>query len=478
MAQDEALETSASAGAPVASALLEWMKADWTEDRNTTASPLSTAKRCAARRQALSAVFPETPLVVPCGEGKVRANDTLFRFRPGSDFTYLLGGGEAGEVLVFLPQPGAGHEAVLFTEPDTEYSRSEFFTDHAKGALWVGAPRGIRASESMFGVEARPLDQLANTLADCHGPALVRGVDPMVDNLVQSASSADGELRAALSELRLYKDDGEIRELEEACLVTRRGFEDIVRALPTIGSEREVEALFQFRAQTEAGGVGYTPIAAAGSHATILHWIRRDGALRSGELLLVDAGAETSGYYTADVTRTLPISGTFSGPQRQIYELVSRAHEAAVGEVRPGVDFLAPHRAAMAVVTEGLSQLGVLGVPPEEALREDRQLYKRYTIHGVSHMLGLDVHDCSYARPELSTRGPLAAGMVLTVEPGIYFQLNDEKVPQEYRGIGVRIEDDILVTETGHRVLSVGLPVAPDEVERWMAGIWSSTGAI
>jgi Xaa-Pro aminopeptidase len=325
----------------------------------------------------------------------------------------------------------------------------------------------------MFGVEVRPLDQLAQALEACERPAVVRGVDAAVDALVVPTNSLDQKLATAISELRLYKDDDEVSALAEACRVTRLGFVDIVRALPTIGTEREVDAVFQFRAHREAGGVGYTPIAAAGSHATVLHWIRRDGALRDGELLLVDAGAEVLGYYTADVTRTLPINGRFSPAQREIYELVWRAHQAALEVVRPGVHFIAPHRAAMTVISEGLSDLGILRVPAAEALQEDRQLYKRYTIHSVSHMLGIDVHDCSRAKPEVSVRGLLVAGMVMTIEPGIYFQLNDQTVPEQYRGIGVRIEDDILVTDGGYRLLSDGLPVAPDAVEAWMAGIWN-----
>jgi Xaa-Pro aminopeptidase len=195
--------------------------------------------------------------------------------------------------------------------------------------------------------------------------------------------------------------------------------------------------------------------------------------LRAGDLLLVDAGAETPGYYTADVTRTLPISGQFTDSQRTIYELVWHAHQAALEAVRPGVDFLAGHRAAMAVIAEGLSALEILTVPAAEALQEDRQLYKRYTIHGVSHMLGIDVHDSSNARPENAMRGRLAEGMVLTIEPGVYFQVNDETVPEKFRGVGVRIEDDILVTKQGYRLLSAGLPVAPHDVEAWMERIWS-----
>jgi Xaa-Pro aminopeptidase len=385
----------------------------------------------------------------------------------------LVGDGEPGEVLVFVPRSAGGHDVFLFTDPDTDYSQSTFFTDHKSGALWVGSPRGIRASEATFGIAARPLSDLASTLAACEDVAVVRGIDCEVDALVAPAESSDGELACAISELRLYKDSDEIDALVEACRATRLGFEDIVKAIPTSRTEREIDATFQFRAHRETGGVGYPPIVATGAHATVLHWTRRDGELRDGDLLLVDAGAEVQGYYTADVTRTLPINGRFSEAQRAIYELVWSAHQTALDAVRPGANFLAPHRAAMKVITDGLSSLGILTVPSAEALQEDHQFYKRYTIHGVSHMLGIDVHDCSRARPERAMRGSLAVGMVLTIEPGVYFQLNDETVPEKYRGIGVRIEDDVVVTEHGYRLLSDGLPVAPDEVETWMSRIWS-----
>jgi Xaa-Pro aminopeptidase len=451
------------------------MKVGWEEVRSEYASPLPFAGRCAPRRQTLSARFPGTPLVVASGIEKTRSNDTVFRFRASSDFMYLMGAAQPREAIVFVPRRGSGHEAILFTDPDTDYARSEFFTDHEKGALWVGPSRGLEASERLFGVKVEPLEGLANALAALDGAAVVRGVDPWVDSLVPPSEYADQALAAGISELRLYKDDAEVESLAEACRVTRLGFEDIVRALPSLSTERQVDAIFQFRAISDARDLGYTPIAAAGPNAAVLHWTRRDGALRAGELLLVDAGAETSGYYTADVTRTLPINGTFSNPQRQIYDLVWRAHQAALEEIRPGVEFVGAHRAAMAVITEGLCDLGILKVPAHEALREDRQLYKRYTIHNVSHMLGMDVHDCGRAHPELSVRGTLTPGMVMTVEPGIYFQSNDQTVSQQYRGIGIRIEDDILVTETGYRILSEGLPVAADAVEEWMARIWAGT---
>ena len=171
------------------------------------------------------------------------------------------------------------------------------------------------------------------------------------------------------------------------------------------------------------------------------------------------------------MTRTLPISGRWSDVQIQVYDVVYRAQTAAIEAVRPGAEFLEPHRVAMRILAEALAEWGILPIPVEEALEKTSGVYQRYTLHGTSHMLGLDVHDCAEARNDSYRDGTLSPGMVLTVEPGLYFQLDDLTVPEQLRGIGVRIEDDILVTDTGHRNLSEALPRDRDEIERWMADL-------
>jgi Xaa-Pro aminopeptidase len=284
----------------------------------------------------------------------------------------------------------------------------------------------------------------------------------------------DTAFQVALSEMRIVKDAIEVAELQAAIDATRRGFEDVIRALRSARTEREIEGTFFLRARTEGNYVGYGTIAAAGAHACILHWSRNDGALRPGELLLLDAGVEGHSLYTADITRTIPISGTFSAEQRQIYELVYRAQRAAIATVAPGVDFMEPNRVAMEILARGLEALGILAVPAEEALHEDKQLYRRYTLHNISHMLGLDVHDCAKARLASYHGSKLRPGMVLTIEPGLYCQSDDLTVPERFRGIGVRIEDDVLVTEHGCRVLSADIPAAADEVEAWVARVWDA----
>jgi Xaa-Pro aminopeptidase len=268
--------------------------------------------------------------------------------------------------------------------------------------------------------------------------------------------------------MRLIKDELEVRELRRAVEATHHAFDDVVRALPTARTERVIEGVFNLRARVEGNDVGYTTIAATGPNATTLHWTRNDRKIGENELLLLDAGVEAETLYTADVTRTLPISGTFTPEQREIYDLVLAAQQAALEECKPGNDFLDPHRAAMRVLAHGLEGLGILS-SAQEALRDENLFYKRYSLHNVSHMLGLDVHDCAAARAENYKHGALRTGMVLTVEPGLYFQLDDLTVPARYRGIGVRIEDDVLITETGVDVLSAAIPRTTDEVEAWVS---------
>ncbi|MGH3507062.1 MAG: M24 family metallopeptidase, partial [Nocardioidaceae bacterium] len=208
-----------------------------------------------------------------------------------------------------------------------------------------------------------------------------------------------------------------------------------------------------------------------GPHATTLHWIDNDGTVPPGQLLLLDMGVENRSLYTADITRTLPVSGRFTPAQRELYDLVLAAQQAGMRAVRPGAEYGDFHTAAMGVLAHGLEDMGLLPVSAEEAMEKDSRVYRRWTLHGTGHMLGMDVHDCSAARSETYHEGKLEPGMVLTVEPGLYFQSSDLLVPEELRGVGIRIEDDVLVTDDGCRNLSEGLPRAADDVEAWMAGL-------
>jgi Xaa-Pro aminopeptidase len=457
------------------------MMTQWKPQAKPLPKPVSAVQFHARRRDALSQRFPGEVLVVPTGHEKTRANDTFYRFRPGSDFFYLTGNTEADCVLVLTPRAGgAGHDSHLFVEPNPGRASETFYTDRNKGELWVGPRLGIEQSRARFAVnECRGLPELAELIGSLQGAAtrpwrLVRSMSERIDPLLPEQAERDQQLATAISEMRLIKDGLELRELSAAVASTHRGFEDVIRVLKFAQSEREVEGVFNLRARVEGNDVGYNTIAACGAHACILHWGRNDGAVNKGELLLLDAGVEGESLYTADITRTLPVSGKFSPEQRDIYSLVADAQAAAMDVIRPGADFMDPHRAAMRVLAHGLELLGILPFPAEEALEEEHQFYKRYSLHNVSHMLGLDVHDCARARPEAYKQGQLKAGMVLTVEPGLYFQLDDLTVPARYRGIGVRIEDDLVVTSRGYRNLSEEIPRSADEVEAWMARVWKS----
>ena len=475
---------------PPPKALLDFMVQGWRPPVAKLPEPIDHHEVFYARRRALSKLFPGETLVVPTGHEKIRSNDTAYAFRPGTEFYYLTGNLEPDCVLVLEAEEGGGHKDILFVEPNPGKSDATFFTDRGKGELWVGARLGVAESKVRFAVhETKGLPDLTEYVEKLKAAGkpcrVLRGFAPKVDDALPARKSEekndkgetkevdlDKKLGEGLSEMRLVKDAIEVNELRTVIDATKRGIEDVIWSLRKAKSEREVEGVFNLRARVEGNDVGYGTIAASGAHACTLHWTRNDGALRKRNLLLLDAGVEGHSLYTADITRTLPIGGKFSKAQRTIYKLVHRAQKAALEQVKPGNDFLDPNKAAMKVLAEGLEKLGVLTVTAAEALQEEHQFYKRYSLHNVSHMLGLDVHDCAKARQENYKYGKLKPGMVLTVEPGLYFQEDDLTVPEEYRGIGVRIEDDVVVTETGCENLSEHIPSEIDEVEAWMARVW------
>jgi Xaa-Pro aminopeptidase len=451
---------------------LELMRTGW-RDSELQVSARAEAPQHAKRRAALSSMFPGETLVLPSGRERVRSNDTAYPFRPGSEHVWLTGEHDPDAVLVMHPSAG-GHEAVLYIRPRSPRDTDEFFRDRAYGELWIGRRHTLAEKAIELELSTAPLAELAGALDAC-APArtrVLRGRDPEVDAAIRPTNpDRDLELARALSELRLIKDEWEVAQLQAAVDATVRGFEDVARVLPADRPvpERLIEGIFGLRARHDGNGVGYSSIVAAGPHATILHWNRNEGATGPGELLLMDMGVEAPSLYTADVTRVLPVSGTFTPVQRQIYEIVYRAQRAGIAAIRPGVAFDEVHQACMRVLAEGLSDLGVLPVSVDEAIQRDAVLYRRWSLHGFGHMLGIDVHDCAAARKERYREGRLGEGYVLTVEPGLYFQPDDELVPAELRGLGVRIEDDVVVSGTGATVLSAGLPTAPDDVEAWLA---------
>lgn len=468
MAEDDAAAPQGETHDPtVPEAWARFMREGW-GDRELDVAPHPITTWAAARRERLASQFGGERLVVPAGGFKVRSNDTDFRFRPDTAHTWLSGNQTSDAVLVV--EDG---EATLFARPRSSRETDEFFRDRQYGELWAGRRPSLREISDSLGVATRHLDELDDVLARPGKTRVLRGVDARVDAAVPGDEGRDDELAKVLSELRLVKDEWEVGELRTACDTTTLGFEDCVREWDDVlrYGERWVEGTFSRRARAMGNDVGYDSIVGGGRHATTLHWVDNTGPMTPGELVLLDMGAEATSLYTADVTRTLPIDGTFTPLQRDLYSLVLDAQTQGIAEVRPGAPFRAAHHKAMEVLAHGLDDLGLLPVPVEEALSEDSKVYSRWTLHGVSHMLGMDVHDCAQADPDVYPKGDLVEGMVLTVEPGLYFQEDDLLVPEELRGIGIRIEDDILVTADAPVNLSDALPRDPDAIEAWMGSL-------
>lgn len=451
---------------------LEFMRKAW-RDTELPVVLATGAPNYAKRRASLSAAFAGETIVIPSGHEMVRANDTNFPFRPGSDFFYLTGEHDPESVLVLRPN-GSGHDAILYVRPRSSRDGDEFFKDGRYGELWIGRRHTLREKSLELGVETANLADLTSVLDDLPPgrTRVLRGLDAGVDAAIRSTNpERDTELAWTLSELKLIKDEWELAQLQDAIDITVRGFEDVARILPSDRpvSERLVEGVFGLRARHDGNGLGYSSIVGSGPHATILHWIRNDGTITPGQLLLADMGVENVNLYTADVTRTIPVSGRFTPLQRQVYDIVYRSQQAGMDFIKPGVKYQDIHQTCMRVLAEGLHELGILPVSVDEAMDKEQVLYRRWTLHGFGHMLGIDVHDCSNARKEKYRDGEVEEGFVLTVEPGLYFQAEDELVPAELRGVGVRIEDDVVVTATGCRNLSDGLPRTSDDVETWLA---------
>ncbi len=456
---EEAPASNANRKQPYPQGFLDIIGSNWAERPEPMPARRAQASFAAARRAKVSAAFPGKRLVFPAGPLKQRSNDTDYPFRAHSAFSHLTGwasDSEPDSVLVFEPN-ASGHDITLYFRERADRTTSEFYSDAQIGEFWIG-PR-----PALAGV-ASDLD-----LATAH-------LDDFVATDDDLAVDVDEELGRFVSEMRLVKDEYEIAEMRRAVEATAHGFDDIIRSLPDAVAhprgERVVEGVFHRRAREEGNGEGYDTISASGPHACYLHWTRNDGAVLPGDLILVDAGVEADSLYTADITRTLPVSGRFTEVQRRVYETVREAADAAFAVAKPGVRFRAVHEAAMQVIATRMSEWGLLPVTAEEALDADTGgQHRRYMVHGTSHHLGIDVHDCAQARREMYYDGILEPGMVFTIEPGLYFQIDDLTVPEELRGIGVRIEDDVLVTEGGVENLSAAIPRTADEVEAWIARV-------
>ena len=427
------------------------------------------------RREVARAIGADAVLIVPAAREVTRNRDVHYPFRQNSDFTWLTGFPEPDAVAVIAPKHKDG-EFVLFCRPhDPERE------------VWDGRRFGTEGAVAQFGADAaHPLaeldEKLPELLADRKRIHYPFGVDDGFDRKVmgwlravrakaRKGISAPTELISSdgvLHERRLIKGAGELVTMRRAARISAAAHRQLMQTCRPGMSEQALEATF-LAACAEQGArfQAYPPIVGGGANACVLHYVENAADLADGDLVLVDAGCELDGY-ASDITRTFPVNGRFSAPQRKLYELVLKAQLAAIGAVKPGKRWDAPHNAALKVLTRGLVDLGFIDGKPEDLpqlIRDEK--YKPFYMHRTGHWLGMDVHDVGSYKTDGKWR-MLEPGMVLTVEPGLYIA-PDAAVPAEYRGIGIRIEDDVLVTEEGQEVLSRDVPKEPDAIEQLMA---------
>ena len=422
------------------------------------------------RRAQLAAGMRSGVAIIPTAPERTRNRDAHYPYRFDSYFYYLTGFREPDAVLVIVA--GAAPKSILFCR-DKDPERE----------IWDGYRYGPEAARAIFGFdEAHSIGRLdaltPDLMADqgalyCHlgadaaWDARVTGWLNGVRGRARTGVTAPGEIRdvhGLLDEMRLIKSQDELVVMRRAAGITAGAHRRAMRAARPGGTEYEIEAelLHEFR-RHGAQAPAYSPIVAAGERACVLHYVQNDGALKDGDLLLIDAGCELDGY-AADVTRTFPVNGRFSGPQREIYDLVLAAQSAAISAVKPGSRWDAPHRAAVETLAQGMIDLKLLTGSLAEAV--ETESYRKYYMHRTGHWLGLDVHDAGDYKRSGEWRA-LAAGMVLTVEPGCYIRPG-AGVPERFAGIGVRIEDDVAVTATGADVLTADAPKRPADIESWM----------
>ena len=423
------------------------------------------------RRALLKAIGPDGIAILPGAREVIRNRDVHYPFRQASDFTYVTGFPEPDAVAVFAPGRKEG-EFILFCRPrDPEREQ------------WDGYRAGVEGAIATYQADqAHPvseLDSLMPGLLDGRTPVLFPiGADPAFEarvfgwvNQVRAnvrtgavAPEIFVTIESVLHEQRLKKSAAESALMRQAARLSAAGHCRLMqRCRPGLG-EGDLETEFIHHcAARGARYQAYPPIVAGGRHACVLHYVENDAPLKDGDLVLVDAGCEWHGY-ASDITRTFPVNGRFSVPQRELYELVLAAQRAAIAKARPGNRWIEPHEAAVKVLTKGLIRLGILEGKPSQLIKDEA--YKPYYMHRTGHWLGMDVHDVGHYKRRGEWRR-LEPGMVLTVEPGLYLPATDA-VPEPYRLIGIRIEDDVSITADGNEVLSAGVPTDPDAIEALM----------
>ena len=407
--------------------------------------------------------------LIPTGAARIRNHDSDYRFRPDSDFYYLTGVREPDAVLLLLGARAAEGSVLFLNEKNRE------------AETWTGMRLGVEAAPDELGVErAYPIKELWTRLPehleghsrlvyrsgeDAERDRRVNGVLADMRARTRSGNPAPREIvdpSLSLHELRLKKSAAEIERMNRAAAISGEAHRAAMRAAKPGMNECEIDALLDYTFRRRGGtGSAYPNIVAGGANACILHYRENDRVLADGELLLVDAGCEWD-FYASDVTRTFPVNGRFTREQRALYEVVLRAQKAALALVEPGKTQNDVHEAALHQLVDGLIELGLLSGTREERIGDES--YRRFYMHRTGHWLGLDVHDCGAYFQGKEPRA-FEPGMVSTVEPGLYVSPDDDTVEARWRGIGIRIEDDVLVTETGGEILTTSAPKEIDEIE-------------
>ncbi|PYS81971.1 MAG: Xaa-Pro aminopeptidase [Acidobacteria bacterium] len=416
---------------------------------------------------------PNSVAILPAAREATRSNDTEYRFRQDSDFYYLTGFKEPDAVAVVAP--GKQERYTLFVRPRDKEKET-----------WTGRRAGVEGAKEIYGADAAyPVEEFQEKLAELLDGArqlyyrLGNG-NPELDQTVirqlarMRASGRRGvrppqsivDPGTILHELRLFKTDEEIALMQRAADIAAEAHREAMRAARPGVKEYEIEALIEyiFR-RSGANAPAYNTIVGGGANATILHYINNEAELKDGDLLLIDAGAEYEGF-ASDITRTFPVGGRFTDAQRDIYELVLDCQERCIEMVAPGVTLEEMHERSVEILTDGMVRLGLLRGDVKKLIEEEQ--YKKFYMHRLGHYLGMDVHDVGLYHTDGQPR-PVEAGVVMTVEPGLYIAEDADGVPDKYRGIGVRIEDDVLVTPEGYRVLTTEAPKQVEEIESLMA---------
>ncbi len=437
-----------------------------------TPSGIAAATYLKRRRQLMRMAGDDAILVLPAAPERVRSRDTHHPYRQDSDLAYLTGFPEPEAVLVLVPGRKHGESLLFCRERDPEREG------------WDGPRAGQDGAVADYGMDdAYPIEDLDEIL-----PGLLEGRTRVYYHFgrdtefdlqligwlnrmraqVRLGASPPHEFLALghlLDEQRLFKDAGELKLMRRASAISVEAHAAAMRAARPGIREYELQAALEYVFRKHDACAAYESIVGAGANACVLHYRANNGQARDGDLVLIDAGAEYRGY-AADITRTFPINGRFTKPQRALHDVVESAQQAALAQARPGVAYEAGHDAAVEALTEGLLRLGLLKGRLEKRIADES--YKRYYRHKTGHWIGLDVHDVGDYRIDGESR-LLEPGMVFTIEPGLYVPIDDTSVDAKWRGIGIRTEDDVLVTKTGHEVLTVGLARTADEIEAFMA---------